>query len=135
MPVWSYIYLFLVFIGSCYLILSVKPTSLFRFAGESLSFFSYVSLFIISYKIIEVSHPFILSTLLLLYIVFWGVLAYKEFYSFYWVPATEFVKTVELGENETLEDAILSIKVIKSISLLFVGLLVLPLLYVYFKVI
>ena len=102
-----------------------------RVCGEMVSVFSYVAIFAISYEQINVIHPFPLSTLLLLYTLLWGVFGYKEQYSFYWMPAAEFAKTVELGKDESFEDAVLSIKLIKSASIVLIVLLVCPLFYVY----
>ena len=87
----------------------------------------------VSYQVLAVSQPAVLVSLFLLYILLWSIWGYKEHYSFYWTPASEFAKTVELGENETMEDAVLSIKIIKFASVLLIALLVSPLFYVYLK--
>tara|TARA_Y100000310_G_scaffold326941_1_gene392570 strand:+ start:512 stop:943 length:432 start_codon:yes stop_codon:yes gene_type:complete len=131
MPIWSYFYLACLLASSLYLVVSVKPISFARVCGEMASVFSYVAIFVISYEQINVIEPFPLSTLLLLYTLLWGVFGYKEHYSFYWMPATEFAKTVELGKDESFEDAVLSIKLIKSASIVLIVLLVSPLFYVY----
>ena len=134
MPIWTYFYLGLLIAASIYLVFSIKPLAISRTLGEILSVFSYVAIFAISFKQISIGYPQLFSTLLLLYTLLWGVLGYREHYSFYWIPAAEFAKTVELGKDETFEDAILSIKVIKAVSIVFIVLLVSPLFYAYSRI-
>jgi hypothetical protein len=135
MPIWSYIYLVVLFLASIYLIVTVKPLSIVRIFGEVISVISYTAIFIISYNIIDVNHPITFASLFFVYALLWGVIGYKEHYSFYWMSADEFAKTVELGENESFEDAVLSIKVIKSVSVVLIILLVSPMFYVYSRII
>jgi len=131
MPVWTYFYLGLLVAASIYLVVSVKPLSFGRVSGEIFSVFSYVAIFASSYKQIGGDYSLLLATLLLCYTLLWGVFGYKEHYSFYWTPAAEFAKKVELGKDESFEDAVLSIKIIKSVSLFLIVILVSPLLYAY----
>ena len=133
MPIWTYFYLACLMASSIYLVLSIKPFSLVRLSCEVFSVFSYVTIFVISFELIDVMYPILFSTLLLIYTLLWGVFGYKEHYSFYWMPAAEFARTVELGKDESFEDAVLSIKIIKSVSMVLIVLLVSPFFYAYFR--
>ena len=133
MPIWTYFYLACLVASSFYLVFSVKPFSLVRLSCEVLSVSSYVTIFLISFGLVDVMRPILFSTLLLIYTLLWGVFGYKEHYSFYRMPAVEFAKTVELGNDESIEDAVLSIKIIKSVSVVLIVLLVSPFFYTYFR--
>jgi hypothetical protein len=131
MPIWTYFYLGCLVAASIYLMVTVRPLSIWRAAGELFSVFSYVAIFTISYERIHLVYPVMTATILLCYTLLWGVFGYKEHYSFYWMPAVDFAKTLELGKDESFEDAALSIKIIKSVSIVLIVLLVSPLFYVY----
>jgi hypothetical protein len=131
MPIWTYFYLACLLAASIYLVVSVKPLSIARTSGEMFSVLSYVAIFVMSYELIDVVYPLTFSTILIFYTLLWGVFGYKEHYSFYRMRAAEFAKTVELGKDEAFEDAVLSIKIIKSVSIVLIVLLVSPLFYAY----
>ena len=135
MPIWSYFYLFLVVLSSSYLIFYENQKLLIHKIGEPLALLSCISIFVISYEVVHISHPKFWSTLALLYMFLWYVLAYWKSYLVYRLPASEFAKTVELGENESFEDAVLSIKVIKTIGAILSIVLIAPIFYVYLKVV
>lgn len=99
MPIWSYVYLFLIFASNCYVVSHENPRSVIHYLGEFLSFLSCVVVFAISYQVITVSYPILLSSLALVYPFAWSVIAYRQHYSFFLKPASEFAKTVEFGGN------------------------------------
>ena len=135
MPVWTYCYLVIVVVCAIFSICTNKPKSAYQITGESLSVISCLGLFLISYGVVVVSQPLMLSTVFLVFMIAWSIWECRNHYSFYLMPASEFAKTVELGEDETLEDAALSIKILKYGSLVLIALISLPVFYVYAKVV
>jgi hypothetical protein len=135
MPVWAYIYLLVTLLGSVYSIYSIKQKSAYFAAGEILSTFSCFGLFFIYFNLINLPQMIIFSTLMFVYLLYWSVWANRHHYSFFWMPADKFAQTVELGENETLEEAVFSIKIIKLLGLLFILAMYIPVYYVYFKIV
>ncbi|GLX76711.1 hypothetical protein tinsulaeT_00510 [Thalassotalea insulae] len=135
MPVWAYIYLLVVVLGSVYSMYSINPKSSYYVVGEILSTFACFGLFFIYFNIINLSQIIVYSTLMFVYMLYWSVWVNRHHYSFFWTPANEFVQTVELGENETLEEAVFSIKIIKLLGLAFIFAMSIPVYYVYFKIV
>jgi hypothetical protein len=135
MSIWAYIYLLIVFVSGAYSIYSNRSKHFYNCIGEIFSSFSCFALFFIYYDLISIPYTDLVSTLMLLFMAFWSLWSVREHLSFYRQSAEDFAKTVELGENESLEDAILSIKILKIGSLALVALLSAPVFYVYYGIV
>jgi hypothetical protein len=135
MPTWTYFYLCIVVAGGLFSVYANKHKTFYYISGEILSVASFFALFFSFYSVIQLSQPVVFSTLFLLYLIYWESWENRHHYYFYWTPASEFAKTVELGEGETLENAVQSIKIIKYASVLLIALLVLPVLFVYYGIV
>ena len=133
MPIWVYIYLLIVVLGSVYAVSVNRKKALYYIPGEIISTVAVFTLFLISYDVLSVTYSKTVATISLIYIVYWGLWENRHHYSFFTQSSAEFAKTVEPGENETLEGATFSIKIIRCIGLLFIVLFSLPVIYVYFN--
>lgn len=134
MPIWTYFYLLVVVIGGVFALIVNKKKSYYYIPGELLSVFSCIALFLVAYDVVQLTRPIVTSTVCLVFLLYWEIWENRHHYTFYKTSSSEFAETVELGEGETLEDAALSIKIIKYVSVAFLLLFALPVFHVYLKV-
>ena len=138
MPIWAYVYLFIVLAGTLYTFITTKQKSLWMILRDTISVVSCVALFLLAFEIIHFDQSVAISTLFLAFLIYSTYSALsesREDLSFYKMSAEEFAKTVELGKDETFEEAVSSIRILKYGSLVLMLALVLPVFYVYFVVV
>ena len=111
-----------------------KQKSPYYVPGEILAVFACFLLFFIAYDVVALSHPIAISTASLVYLLYWEIWENRHHYSMFTASSTDLVEQIELDEDETKEDAELSIKVLKAVCVLLLVLFALPIVYVYIMV-